>query len=120
MIPVFPFIVPPNWRKFLTLDAADTLEDWVAFKFWLNFKAFAHVVSEKGKSPYAQAVFLQRSDDSVAIINCKFYYKENEQWLEETFTKRVPENELPTWAKTKLDSGEEVDITDELERESEQ
>ena len=44
----------------------------------------------------------------------KLYYKENEQWIEETTSRKLPESEVPPFIRNK-GIKKETDITEEME-----
>ena len=46
----------------------------------------------------------------------KLYYKEDEQWIEETTTRKIPESEVPPFIRNK-GIKKETDITEEMEEE---
>lgn len=58
------------------------------------------------------------ADEPDAYHFYKLYHKENDdRWLEDIWTRQLSIETLPDWARDKLNSDEEVEITEELERE---
>lgn len=54
----------------------------------------------------------------VKIMHKLYYKNENQQWVEETTTRTVPENEVPPAIRAKVSKQEvEADITEDIERE---
>ena len=60
---------------------------------------------------HAAAVFIQTLDNGLSGIVHKLYYKEGEQYIEKTTVRTVPESELPSWAKAKLNGTQPVEVT---------
>ena len=54
--------------------------------------------------------------ERLARIIHKLYYKENGQWIEETTTRKVSEDEVPASIRNKINR-KEADITEEIEKE---
>ena len=94
-----------NWKEIVKWfkDFITALKDL----FVTTLKGIAH----------AAAAFIQVVKEGVAALMHKLYYKEEGQWVEEVRRRVVPENELPAWAKKKLNIQEETDITENLQEE---
>ena len=54
--------------------------------------------------------------ERLSRIMHKLYYKENGQWIEETTTRKVSEDEVPASIRNKINR-KEADITEEIEKE---
>ena len=98
-------IIVANWD-----DIVDWLKDFIPKlkAAWNKLKkAVAHaamVVAEKVKNMFH--------------IKHKQYYQENGQWMEETTTRKVNEDEVPAFIKAKVKkSQQDVNITSEMEQE---
>lgn len=68
------------------------------------------------KIAHAAAGFVERVESGLAAIRHKLYYKEEGQWIEETTTRKIDENEVPASIRAKI-RWQEEEITDELEQE---
>ena len=66
---------------------------------------------------HAAAAFIETAREGFANINHKLYYEEDNHYVEEIRVRQIPENELPDWAKRKLNTRREQDISNEVERE---
>lgn len=93
--------------------------NWDAVKTW--FKDFVtalkglFISTLKGVA-HAAGAFVKVLKEGFAATMHKLYYKDRNGLLEETRTRIVPANTLPLWARNKLTSSEEVDITEEVEQ----
>lgn len=65
---------------------------------------------------HAAAMFVQQVGAAAADIKHKVFYKENNQWMEQTTTRQIDKSELPPSIKRKLGFAEE-EITEEMENE---
>lgn len=90
--------------------------NWDVVETWFKHLDSALAVMLKNVK-HARVIFLKRHSEDMAAVIYKLYYEEQDHYIEEIRTRTVPEKELPPWAKVKLDSDVEVDITDEIERE---
>lgn len=70
----------------------------------------------KSNIAHAAAIFIKRVADGLAHIAHKIYYKENRQWMEQTTTRQVDEDEVPPHIRNKI-SRQERDVTPDFERE---
>lgn len=117
IVSTVPIILPPYSQVEVSSGA---FKDWKEFKTWLKDlnaavkELFGTTLKD---TPYATMITIKSSKEGIAELRHKLYYKENEQWVEEVRTRIVPANTLPSWAKDKLTSSEEVDITEEVEQE---
>lgn len=63
---------------------------------------------------HATAAFIQKVRSAVAKMMHRVYYKEDNQWIEETTTRTIDESELPPSIRRKLKT-QETEVTEELE-----
>ena len=94
--------------------------DWDAVMNW--FKTMDDAVKENFNTifkgiPHATAITIKSCKEDMAVLSYKLYYQENGQYIEEVRACFIPKNALPAWAKDKLTSEEEVDITEEMAQE---
>ena len=69
--------------------------------------------------PHAAAIFgdmLFESGEKLCRIMHKLFYKEKGEWIEETTTRKVNENEVPAHIRERI-KAQEADITREMEEE---
>ena len=68
---------------------------------------------------HAGAAFITVVKEGVAGVMHKLYYEEEGHYVEEVRVRHLQENELPAWAKRKLNktAKTETEITDEMESE---
>ena len=68
------------------------------------------------KIAHAAAMFIERVENGLAAIRHKLYYKEEGQWVKETTTRKVKEDEIPPHIRRKI-SMQEEEITQEMSEE---
>ncbi|MCR5605902.1 MAG: hypothetical protein K6F69_03680 [Treponema sp.] len=83
----------------------DEIKDWLSAVFSKIKEVFAHI-------KHAAKIFGQKLWDKIKYIT-KLYYKQDGKYYEETTTREVTENQVPSWAKEQLDE-EETDVTNEM------
>lgn len=98
-------LIVANWEAIV-----DWLNDFIPKlrKVWDSVKIFV---------PHAAAVFgdvVLDGAERMARIMHKLYYKENNEWIEETTTRKVDESEVPEFIRNKIKQ-QEADITSEIE-----
>ena len=95
---------------------AQVFKDWEKIKTW--FKDINATVATTFKGiPHAAITTIKPLKEDMARLLYKLYYKYDDHYVEEVRTAFIAVEELPDGLKAKLDSGEEVDITDEIESE---
>ena len=102
------FRIPRCWDEFVS-----SLKD-ICSKVADAFRSIGHAVRI-----FAQKV---RNEPFLIFIPCIFqviyrlFFKENDQWTLETLRMKIPESEVPEWAKAGVDESE-VDVTSRYQRE---
>ena len=72
----------------------------------------------KTKLAHAAVMVAEKVKDAYVAIKHKLYYKEEGQWMEQTTTRQISEDEVPPFIRDKIAAQEqEVDITAEIENE---
>lgn len=105
------------------IGGAILLTSWKSVVEWLqNFVTKLKKVWEEVRPlvPSAAVMYgdlIVNGADVISRIMHKLYYKEGEDWIEETTTCKVSENEVPEAIRKKLSMNEESDITTEMEKE---
>lgn len=90
----------------------DSVVDWLSDfipklrKKWAELREFV---------PHEAQIVGDRIDNLVRIMH-KLFYKEKGQWFEETTTRKVPANEVPSRIRNKINR-QETDITTLMEAE---
>ena len=102
----------------------------IPFKYWddlvSSLKDICSKVADAFRSiGHAVRIFAQkvRNEPFLIFIPCIFqviyrlFFKENDQWTLETLRMKIPESEVPEWAKSGVDESEFVDVTNTYQRE---
>ena len=100
-------VIAANWNSIV-----NWLKDFVP-----KLRAACNSVREN--VPHGARIFgdiIVEGAERLARIIHKLYYKENGQWIEETTTRKVSEDEVPAPIRNKMNR-EEADITEEIEKE---
>ena len=113
-----PVILSPYSQK---EGSAVLFSDWNEFETWLKDfddvavkERFATTLKD---TPHTTMITIKLFKEDMAELRHKLYYKENKQYVVEIRTRIVPANTLPSWARDKMTSSEEVEITEEVEQE---
>ena len=75
----------------------------------------------KSNLPHAAIIagdFVFEQGTKLARIMHKLYYKEGDQWMLQTTTRKCDEAEVPAVIKNKMNRNREADITEEIEEET--
>lgn len=101
-------IIVANWG-----EVVDWLKDFVPRmkKFWEEFKK---------NIPHGARIYgdlIVEGADRLAKVMHKLYYKEDGHWVEQTTTRKIPEDEVPEAIRSKLNRSNESDITETMEEE---
>ena len=99
--------------------------NWDAIVDWLNDfipklkRAWEQLKVKLAHAAMIAAEKIREAGKWISKIMHKLYYKnEQGQWVEETTTRTLPENEVPPFIRAKIQREEqEVDITQDMERE---
>ena len=99
---------------------------WDDILEWLSdfLPKVANLIREIGRrlgpnTQYATDMMAEKLDNIATAIKHHLYYKQNGQWIEETTRRVIPESELPPHIRKKVRTiGQDVDITDDIERET--
>ena len=100
-------VIAANW---------DSIVNWLK-DFVPKLRAAWNSVREN--VPHGARIFgdiIVEGAERLARIIHKLYYKENGQWIEETTTRKVSEDEVPASIRNKINR-KEADITEEIEKE---
>ena len=100
-------VIAANWNSIV-----NWLKDFVP-------KLRAAWNSVRENVPHGARIFgdiIVEGAERLARIIHKLYYKENGQWIEETTTRKVSEDEVPASIRNKINR-KEADITEEIEKE---
>ena len=100
-------VIAANWNSII-----NWLKDFVP-------KLRAAWNSVRENVPHGARIFgdiIVEGAERLARIIHKLYYKENGQWIEETTTRKVSEDEVPASIRNKVNR-KEADITEEIEKE---
>ena len=100
-------VIAANW---------DSIVNWLK-DFVPKLRAAWNSVREN--VPHGARIFgdiIVEGAERLARIIHKLYYKENGQWIEETTTRKVSEDEVPASIRNKVNR-KEADITEEIEKE---
>lgn len=99
------FAVVKNWKSIL-----QWFKDFVTALISL----FSTVI--KGVA-HAAAAFIEVAIQGFADLKHKLYYEEDDHYVEEIRVRQLSEDQLPAWAKKKLNRRSETDVTNEIESE---
>ena len=97
-------LVVANW---------DEIEGWLK-EFLPKLKT---ALKNAGIDNYMAKLFASIEGNVMRLVH-RFYYKENGEWLEQTTVRKIPESEVPAWAKEGL-AAKESDVTARYEKELE-
>ena len=100
-------VIAANW---------DSIVNWLK-DFVPKLRAAWNSVREN--VPHGARIFgdiIVEGAERLSRIMHKLYYKENGQWIEETTTRKVSEDEVPASIRNKINR-KEADITEEIEKE---
>ncbi len=107
----------------LLIGGAILVAGWKAVVEWLDkfVKKLKEVWAQvKPLVPAVAAVYgdtFVEGAELLCRVMHKLYYKEGEDWIEETTTCKVKESEVPESIRKKLSQDEECDITKDMEME---
>lgn len=97
------------------------MANWEEVKKWLRdfVKALSGIFVTIGQGLYhAAGVFINVIKKGFSDVMHKLYYQEGNHYVEEIRTRELPENQLPAWAKKKLQQNSgEVDVSQNVENE---
>ena len=94
----------------------DDIVDWLKDLVSTLKSMFA---SAAKKIAHAAGAFIQKIENGLAAIRHKLYYQEEGEWVEETTTRKIKEEEIPASILRKAKRSQETDVTDEIEEELE-
>lgn len=97
-----------------------TMKHWKEIVNWFKdmFTGLVHVFATVGKGiAHAMGAFIETVSNGIAELSNKLYYEEEGHYVEEVRVRHLSEDQLPAWAKKKLNVGQETDITDEVQQE---
>lgn len=96
----------------------DEIVDWFKKEFLPTLEKLWNDV--KTEVIHAAKVFvdkvLEKGEWLVEFIH-KLYYKEDNQWYEQTTKRACSEDEVPSWVKEKAKTNKQSDVTDRIEQE---
>jgi hypothetical protein len=104
------------------IGGALIVANWDAIVDWLHdFVPKLKAAWEKVRDsiPHGARIFgdlVVEGAERLMKISHRLYYKKNEQWIEETTTRKIPESEVPPFIRNK-GIKKETDITEEMEEE---
>ena len=96
------------------------VKNWSEIKQW--FKDFVSALADiftytlKGVA-HAAAAFMEVVKSGIEHFKHKLYYKEENHYVEEIRVREVQEDQLPAWARQKLNPAQETNVTREIENE---
>lgn len=106
----------------LAIGGVVIVANWDSIANWLKDfvpKLRAAWNSVRENVPHGARIFgdiiVEGAERLVRVMH-KLYYKENGQWIEETTTRKVSEDEVPASIRNKINR-KEADITEEIEKE---
>ncbi len=67
----------------------------------------------KSNQKYAVQIFHRLNDDDKYSLEVRIYYKENEEYFEETIIAKISMKEIPDWARAELDKEDVTDLYNE-------
>jgi len=107
--------MPAPWIIALGLGALFVAANWDKLVNWL--KDFTRKVANALRNlGHAAKIFAQKVGNKVFQVLHRVFYKEDNQWYQETTRTRVDESEVPEWAKAGV-AQSETDVTDRYQRE---
>ena len=115
---MFPLLIAAG----LAIGGVVIAANWNSIVNWLKDfvpKLRAAWNSVRENVPHGARIFgdiIVEGAERLSRIMHKLYYKENGQWIEETTTRKVSEDEVPASIRNKINR-KEADITEEIEKE---
>lgn len=119
---MYIYMLPLLIAAGLAIGGVVIAANWNSIVNWLKDfvpKLRAAWNSVRENVPHGARIFgdiIVEGAERLARIIHKLYYKENGQWIEETTTRKVSEDEVPASIRNKINR-KESDITEEIEKE---
>ena len=119
---MYIYMLPLLIAAGLAIGSVVIAANWNSIVNWLKDfvpKLRAAWNSVRENVPHGARIFgdiIVEGAERLARIIHKLYYKENGQWIEETTTRKVSEDEVPASIRNKINR-KEADITEEIEKE---
>lgn len=119
---MYIYMLPLLIAAGLAIGSVVIAANWDSIVNWLKDfvpKLRAAWNSVRENVPHGARIFgdiIVEGAERLARIIHKLYYKENGQWIEETTTRKVSEDEVPASIRNKINR-KEADITEEIEKE---
>lgn len=119
---MYIYMLPLLIAAGLAIGGVVIAANWNSIVNWLKDfvpKLRAAWNSVRENVPHGARIFgdiIVEGAERLARIIHKLYYKENGQWIEETTTRKVSEDEVPASIRNKVNR-KEADITEEIEKE---
>ena len=119
---MYIYMLPLLIAAGLAIGGVVIVANWDSIVNWLKDfvpKLRAAWNSVRENVPHGARIFgdiIVEGAERLARIIHKLYYKENGQWIEETTTRKVSEDEVPASIRNKINR-KEADITEEIEKE---
>lgn len=119
---MYIYMLPLLIAAGLAIGGVVIAANWNSIVNWLKDfvpKLRAAWNSVRENVPHGARIFgdiIVEGAERLARIIHKLYYKENGQWIEETTTRKVSEDEVPASIRNKINR-KEADITEEIEKE---
>ena len=119
---MYIYMLPLLIAAGLAIGGVVIVANWNSIVNWLKDfvpKLRAAWNSVRENVPHGARIFgdiIVEGAERLARIIHKLYYKENGQWIEETTTRKVSEDEVPASIRNKINR-KEADITEEIEKE---
>ena len=119
---MYIYMLPLLIAAGLAIGGVVIVANWDSIANWLKDfvpKLRAAWNSVRENVPHGARIFgdiIVEGAERLARIIHKLYYKENGQWIEETTTRKVSEDEVPASIRNKINR-KEADITEEIEKE---
>ena len=119
---MYIYMLPLLIAAGLAIGGVVIVANWNSIANWLkDFVPKLRAVwnSVRKNVPHGARIFgdiIVEGAERLARIIHKLYYKENGQWIEETTTRKVSEDEVPASIRNKINR-KEADITEEIEKE---
>ena len=119
---MYIYMLPLLIAAGLAIGSVVIAANWNSIVNWLKDfvpKLRAAWNSVRENVPHGARIFgdiIVEGAERLSRIMHKLYYKENGQWIEETTTRKVSEDEVPASIRNKINR-KEADITEEIEKE---
>ena len=119
---MYIYMLPLLIAAGLAIGGVVIAANWNSIVNWLKDfvpKLRAAWNSVRENVPHGARIFgdiIVEGAERLSRIMHKLYYKENGQWIEETTTRKVSEDEVPASIRNKINR-KEADITEEIEKE---